>query len=378
MADSWLGKVKGHVGEAKDRFSADKKQREEAEKSPKSIILTKQEVQGEWDANRVLMTTIGGGSRRITSDDLATFRHNMRMAQSRFKGGKGITARQVIDMASSQPLSYVSANPNEASSDIDKARKEITSGIPVSAHNGMVRFITNAGKDSDVTRHHVVVMFNAFDEAGHKLAAQITTVSTTVGGNTADISELFTSVNGLGVQWAIQGYVGGSYGGLVFTGVKKADGTGASFLLEIQSNVIINGDLLVTGTVYNEKLNNSAVSRAWVAEGGASASITPNFRGTGFLEIYAQFKGDGNAYSAIDQFVLRVREDGNILADTPINHAQNGTGSGAASRYGATSIVYIRTPSTGNHTYSVEIVKVIAVTGITLSGCLIIAKEFSK
>lgn len=173
MADSWLGKVRGHVGEAKDRFSSDKRQREEAGAAPKdkNIILTKQEVQGEWDANRVLMTTIGGASRRITSDDLTTFRHNMRLAQTRFKGGKGITARQVIDMASSQPLSYVSANPSEASSDIDKARKEITSGIPVSAHNGMIRFITNAGKDSDVTRHHVVVMFNAFDEAGHKLAA---------------------------------------------------------------------------------------------------------------------------------------------------------------------------------------------------------------
>ncbi len=77
MADSWLGKVRGHVGEAKGRFSADKRQREEAEKSPKSIILTKQEVQGEWDANRVLMTTIGGGSRRITSDDLATFRQQI-------------------------------------------------------------------------------------------------------------------------------------------------------------------------------------------------------------------------------------------------------------------------------------------------------------
>lgn len=38
--------------------------------------------------------------------------------------------------------------------------------------------------------------------------------STTVGENTADISELFTSVNGLGVQWAIQAYVGGSYGGV--------------------------------------------------------------------------------------------------------------------------------------------------------------------
>ena len=173
MAESWLGKVRGHVGEAKDRFSSDKRQREEAGAAPKdkNIILTKQEVQGEWDANRVLMTTIGGASRRITSDDLATFRHNMRLAQTRFKGGKGITARQVIDMASSQPLSYVSASPSEASSDIDKARKEITSGIPVSAHNGMVRFITNAGKDSDVTRHHVVVMFNAFEEAGNKLAS---------------------------------------------------------------------------------------------------------------------------------------------------------------------------------------------------------------
>jgi hypothetical protein len=173
MADSWLGKVRGHVGEAKDRFSSDKRQREEAGAAPKdkNIILTKNEVQGEWDASRVLMTTIGGKARPITADDLATFRHNMRLAQTRFKGGKGITARQVIDMASSQPLSYASANPSEASSDIDKARKEITSGIPVSAHNGMVRFITNAGKDSDVTRHHVVVMFNAFDEAGHKLAA---------------------------------------------------------------------------------------------------------------------------------------------------------------------------------------------------------------
>ena len=174
MADSWLGKVRGHVGEAKSRFSADKKQRIEAEASAKSIILTKNEVQGEWDASRVLMTTIGGKARPITADDLATFRHNMRLAQTRFKGGKsgkGITARQVIDMAASQPLSYASSNPSEASSDIDKARKEITSGVPVSAQNGMVRFITNASKDSDVTRHHVVVMCNAFEEAGNKLAS---------------------------------------------------------------------------------------------------------------------------------------------------------------------------------------------------------------
>lgn len=210
------------------------------------------------------------------------------------------------------------------------------------------------------------------------LAQHVLDVETEVDGNKASISQLFTSVNGLGVQWAIQGYVGGSYGGLVFTGIKRADGVGADFLLEINSNVVINGNLIVTGTIYNAQLSNSAVSRAWADEGATSATITPDFRGTGFLEIYAQFKGDGNAYPAIDQFVLRVREDGNILADTPINHAQNGTGSSAASRYGSTSIVYIRTPSAGTHTYSAEIVKVIGATPITLNGCLIIAKEFSK
>ncbi|MFC0282406.1 hypothetical protein ACFFJB_02035 [Camelimonas abortus] len=210
------------------------------------------------------------------------------------------------------------------------------------------------------------------------LASSISSLSTTVGGHTASISSLMTSVNGLGVQYAVQGYVGGSYGGFVFTGVKRADGAGATYLLEITSNVVINGDLLVTGTVFNDKLSDSAVSRAWAAEGGTSASITPTFRGTGFLEIYAQFKGDANAYAAIDQFVLRVREDGNIISDTPINHAQNGTGSSAASRYGATSIIHVRTPSAGSHTYSVELVKTVAATGIHISGCLIIAKEFSK
>ncbi|MFC0282445.1 hypothetical protein ACFFJB_02240, partial [Camelimonas abortus] len=75
------------------------------------------------------------------------------------------------------------------------------------------------------------------------LASSISSLSTTVGGHTASISSLMTSVNGLGVQYAVQGYVGGSYGGFVFTGVKRADGAGATYLLEITSNVVINGDL---------------------------------------------------------------------------------------------------------------------------------------
>ncbi|SET41523.1 hypothetical protein SAMN05216326_12570 [Nitrosomonas marina] len=163
MVDSILGKLRGHVGEAKSRAQADKREREQAGQGDKSVILTKREVQGEWDASRVLMTTIGGAQRPITANDLAQFRHNMRMAQSNFKGD-GITARQVIDLASSKPMP--GAGPD---TDIDRARKQINMAIPVSAANNEVRFITNAGPDSDVNRHHVLVKFNAFSAAVNKL-----------------------------------------------------------------------------------------------------------------------------------------------------------------------------------------------------------------
>ncbi len=162
----WFGKIKGHVNEAKQRANTDKREREAAEKSPQSVILTKREVQGEWDASRVLTTTLGGGKPRpITANDLAQFRHNMRIAQQNFKGA-GITARQVIDLASARPL--VGA---EKGSDIDRARKQITMAVPVSARNNEVRFITNAGPDSKVNRHNVLIRFNAFTEAANKLVS---------------------------------------------------------------------------------------------------------------------------------------------------------------------------------------------------------------
>jgi len=164
MADGiWLGKIAGHVSEARNKAKADRLERENAEKKSNSVILSKREVQGEWDANRVLMTTLGGDVRPITQNDLAQFRHNMRIAQSNFTG-EGITARQVIDLASSKPMPG-----NGSDTDIDRARKQITMAVPVSAVNNQIRFITNAGPDSNVSRHHVLVRFNAFNAAANKL-----------------------------------------------------------------------------------------------------------------------------------------------------------------------------------------------------------------
>ena len=80
---------------------------------------------GQWDAGKVLFTTLNGGLTAITGDDLARFRRNMTLAkkQAGFKGG-GITARQVIDLAAAKPLKYRTEQPRDAASDLDKARRE--------------------------------------------------------------------------------------------------------------------------------------------------------------------------------------------------------------------------------------------------------------
>jgi len=174
--DRLLGNLRGVAGEAKGRAAEDAAQRRAAEKSSHSIILNKLDVQGEYDAHRVLTTTLGNRiDPTITADDLAQFRHNMRTAQANFHGLKGVTARQVIDLATSRPL-FATNDGKPGDSDIDRAREQINMAVPVIAFVTPqktldVRFITNAGPKSRVQRHNVLVRFNAFPEAASKLMA---------------------------------------------------------------------------------------------------------------------------------------------------------------------------------------------------------------
>lgn len=144
-----IGRLHGTATEATKRFSADAAQRRAAAESPASIILNVKDVQGEYDGGRLLETTLGGVKRAITADDLAAFRRNVVTVQKSFKGG--IRARKVLDM--SLPI------------DRERAGKQIHHAVPVSAKNGVIRFVTNAGPDSKDTRHHVNVEFLSFGAA---------------------------------------------------------------------------------------------------------------------------------------------------------------------------------------------------------------------
>ncbi len=143
-AASWLGRLHGSATEAKQRAAVDK-----AERAAATTILHPNEVHGEYDAGRTLTTTLGGVQRAITADDLAAFRHNVRTVQKSFKAG--IRARQVLDLS--------------LPTDRERARDEIRMAVPAGATNGKVRFITNAGPNSDVTRHHVLVEFLSYGAA---------------------------------------------------------------------------------------------------------------------------------------------------------------------------------------------------------------------
>lgn len=156
---SILGKLAGATGEARARAKADADQRAAAGSAEKSVILNPQDVRGDYDAARLLATTLGGKLRALTSDDLAAFRHNADLLGKRFRGG--VTPRNVIDMSETV--------------DRKRAREQITMAVPAAARGVRdsskkvdrleVRFITNASKDSPDDRHHVMVEFMGYPVA---------------------------------------------------------------------------------------------------------------------------------------------------------------------------------------------------------------------
>ena len=154
----WLGRIRGSLKEARERLEADRQAREAADRNPKSVILDPATLSGrKWDAASVLHTTLGGVQRPITPDDLAAFRHNIKLLQGRLGRG-GITARQVIDLSGK----YLAPGKG---TDRQRAAREIHHAVPSSFSKGEMHVITNAGPDSTLKRHHVLVQFPHWDVA---------------------------------------------------------------------------------------------------------------------------------------------------------------------------------------------------------------------
>jgi hypothetical protein len=94
-------------------------------------------------AAHVLQTTLDGERRPITQKDLATFRASVAQLGNKLRGG--ITIEEAINL--SRPI------------DVKRAREEIRYAAPTLVSNGEVRFLTDSGPNSRVSRHHTAIAF---------------------------------------------------------------------------------------------------------------------------------------------------------------------------------------------------------------------------
>lgn len=94
------------------------------------------------------------------------------------------------------------------------------------------------------------------------LAQQTTTLSTTVGQHTSTLQVQAQSINGMEVRYGVLGTVNGVTGGFIFSGVQK-NNEAPFFQTEFLSNVVINGDLTLTGTLTTR----TAAPNAWTDAG---------------------------------------------------------------------------------------------------------------
>ncbi len=106
-------------------------------------LLSPEAVAGKTSPAKVLYTTLGGTPRPINRQDLATFR--ARIAEIGKNLRAGITAAEAISL--SRPI------------DRERAQKEIRYAVPTWVRSGEVRFVTDSGPVSKVTRHHTRIEF---------------------------------------------------------------------------------------------------------------------------------------------------------------------------------------------------------------------------
>lgn len=154
--------VRGHITESNQRQKAASERRAKADQ--RGRLLTTADLEKPLNAAEVLWTTIGGEARQITGGDLTLFKRNMELAKKSLSGS-GITARQILDLASHKPLKYRRPDIEKAISDVDKARREIRTALPLSLTNGRLIFQTNASAKSKKTHHYVRVHLQGMPSA---------------------------------------------------------------------------------------------------------------------------------------------------------------------------------------------------------------------
>lgn len=152
--------------------------------------------------------------------------------------------------------------------------------------------------------------------------SDITTLSTTVGGNTASITTLTSSVGGIEVKYGVQGSINGVTGGFIFSGILKNDGS-VAYDLEIVSNVSIHGDVTIDGTLTTSKVAANAITSIAANAGtinGTALSVSKSFfGGTDALVQVTIEPASGISPSGVQAYAITPRTWTIYLDGSPIS-----------------------------------------------------------
>lgn len=232
---------------------------------------------------------------------------------------------------------------------------------------------------------------NARVSGDSALASQINTVSTTVNGNTASITTLQSSVNGLqaryGVSLNVNGYVtgfvqnnNGTSGDFTiladkFSVVAPSGGSPVTPFTVTASGVQINGSLVVNGTITTTALASGAVTAATVYSEPAALTASTSWQTVATVSISAV----AGSVAKVD-FAARltgVADTTSIPANYRIKRGSTVIKTGVLTMFQSKqvytdyvssntyefyqpvdsvfSIFHLDTPGAGSHTYTVEV-----------------------
>jgi hypothetical protein len=156
--------TKAAAKEAKSVLKAQADHRKTLEKKGAlNPILNEKDVGGVYELTRQLLTKIDGKNEVINASHLKRFRENIDKfnKQAERKGIRGgIRPHEII--ALSNVRIQGDRNPK---TDVGRANEEIHRAVLAGANGGVLRFITDVGKDSKDIRHHVTVQLLAYERA---------------------------------------------------------------------------------------------------------------------------------------------------------------------------------------------------------------------
>lgn len=222
-----------------------------------------------------------------------------------------VTTRANADSALSASLTSLTStvNANKASFDSEV----VTRANADTALSGQITSLTTTVTNNKATLDQEITTRANADSA---LSSSLTTLTSTVNGNTSSINTLSASYNGVAVKYGVTGTINQQTGGFVLTGIGKNDGS-ASYLLEITSDVIINGNLLVTGSVKNQGLEDYAASNSGLSTGiKSSGNVSIKVRKNSRVACFASYSSNTNDTAA--GAFLKITANGNSISNVPL------------------------------------------------------------